>query len=222
MKDIYNRPEFRDIEIEIDEKEREHKRVSEMIDGLLRQGVDGFLQAALAENDKSVDARKREIDALQDGNSQWMNAIREAKAKLDARQPDLDRVIAEEEEKIIEAKDSMQLRQLKQELQSVEEEERRNREQQDAIIAGLRMIRNEINRGSDSVRQLVQSIKPVNFKIKGVSITADGKEIVQGRAMTFKISVEHEGKMIMLEERWAPFQKPAELYRDIMKGLLKS
>lgn len=193
-----------------------------MVDRLAKQGLDGFIEAALEDQNKILKARKAELDALQDGNSRWMQAIREAQAKLNAGRPDLDRVIDEEQEKINQARDSMQLRQLQQELQSAEEEERRKREQQDAITTGLRMIRNEINKGSDAVRQLVQSVKPVNFKIKGVTITADGKEIVQGRAMIFKIAIEHEGKMITLEERWAPFQKPAELYRDIMKGLLKN
>ncbi|KAF4946019.1 hypothetical protein FGADI_11523 [Fusarium gaditjirri] len=222
MRDAYDQPGFRDIEIEITEKDKELKRVTDMIDGLVKQGLEGFLAAALANDEKSVNARKADIDALQDGNSRWMAAIREAQAKLDARKPDLDRIIDEEQEKIIQAKNSVQLRQLQQELQSAEEEERRKREQQDAINTGLRMIRNEINRGFDTVRQLVQSIKPVNFKIKEVTITADGKDIVQGRAMVFKIAVEHEGRTTMLEKAWAPFQKPAELYRDIMKGLLEN
>jgi multidrug efflux pump subunit AcrA (membrane-fusion protein) len=193
-----------------------------MVDRLAKQGLEGFIEAALEDKDKFLSARKAELDALQDGNSRWIQAIREAQAKLDAGKPDLERIIAEEQAKINQARDSMQLRQLQQELQSAEEEETRKREQQDTIRTGLRMIRNEMNRGSDAVRQLVQSIKPVDFKIKGVTITADGKEIVQGRAMVFKIAVQHEGTVIMLEERWAPFQKPAELYRDIMKGLLKN
>lgn len=193
-----------------------------MVDRLAKQGLEGFIEAALEDKDKFLKARKAELDAMQDGNSRWIQAIREAQAKLDAGRPDLDRVIDEEQEKINQARDSMQLRQLQQELQSAEDEERRKREQHEAIGTGLRMIQNEIDRGSESVRQLVQSVKPVNFKIKGVTITADGKEIAQGRAMSFKITVEHEGKIIILEETWAPFQKPAELYRDIMKGLLKN
>ncbi|RBQ70005.1 hypothetical protein FVER14953_12408 [Fusarium verticillioides] len=222
FKDTLNRPELRNIEIEINEKDADLAKATEMVDRLAKQGLEGFIEAALEDKDKFLNARKAELDALQDGNSRWMQAIREAQAKLDAGRPDLDRIIAEEQAKINQARDSMQLRQLQQELQSAEEEEKRKREQQDAISTGLRMIRNEINRGSDSIRKLVQSIKPVDFKIKGVTITADGKEIVQGGAMVFKIAVEHEGKMIMLEERWAPFQNPAELYRDIMNGLLKN
>ncbi|RBA15548.1 hypothetical protein FPRO05_12622 [Fusarium proliferatum] len=221
-RDTLNRPEFRDIEIQIQEKDAALQKATEMVDRLAKQGLEGFIEAALEDKDKFLKARKAELDAMQDGNSRWMQAIREAQAKLDAGRPDLDRVIDEEQEKINQARDSMQLRQLQQELQSAEDEERRKREQHEAISTGLRMIQNEIDRGSESVRQLVQSVKPVNFKIKGVTITADGKEIAQGRAMSFKITVEHEGKIIILEETWAPFQKPAELYRDIMKGLLKN
>ncbi|PNP79776.1 hypothetical protein FNYG_06869 [Fusarium nygamai] len=196
MRDGYNRPEFRDIEIQINENDTRLKEATDMLDKLIRQDVVGFIAEAMVDKDKVVDAKKSDLDAMEDGNSQWMQAIREAQAKLDAGRSDLDRVIAKEEEKINQARDSMQLRQLQQELRSVEEEERRQREQHDDITTGLRMIRNEINRGSDSVRQLVQRIRPVNFKIKGMTITADGKEIVQGRAMMFKISVEHEGKKL--------------------------
>ncbi|KAF5965869.1 hypothetical protein FCOIX_12763 [Fusarium coicis] len=222
FKDTLNRPEFRNIEIEINKKDADLAKASEMVDRLAKQGLEGFIEAALEDKDKFLNARKAELDALQDGNSRWTQAIREALAKLDAGKPDLDRIIAEEQAKINQARDSMQLRQLQQELQSGQEEETRKRKQQGTIGTGLRMIRNEMNRGSDAVRQLVQSIKPVDFKIKGVTITADGKKIVQGRAMVFKTAVQPEGKAIMLEERWAPFQKSAVLYRDILKGLLKN
>ncbi|KAF5529682.1 hypothetical protein FMEXI_13993 [Fusarium mexicanum] len=213
-------PAFRNIEFKIDMKVADYNKASNMLSSLLEQGVDAFVKAALEDEEAKVESRQRELNALLDDNSKYMTAIHEAKARLDARQPDLDRFIAEEDDKIHRAKESMAISELQEQLKSVKEDQERKQREREVIMAGASMIRERIDIGSDTARELVKGIKEVSLRVKGVSIIADGKELVQGGPMTFKVMVEYEGKIVTLEEKWAPLQKPALLYRDIMNSLL--
>ncbi|KAF4338420.1 hypothetical protein FBEOM_7689 [Fusarium beomiforme] len=128
------------------------------------------------------------------------------KARQHARQPGQERTIVEDDEKINRANEGMELRKLDEELRSVQEDEERKRMGKDVVMTGAKMIRKEIDQGLDT--------------ITSVYIMADGKELVQGGLMIFKVTVGYKGEKTTLEEKWAPMQKPAALYRDIMTKLL--
>ncbi|KAK5652995.1 hypothetical protein OQA88_9281 [Cercophora sp. LCS_1] len=214
-------PAFQALEIDIGVSVAQYNKATNMLDGLRNQGVEGFIKATLKDEDAEIAKRKRELDAQMAGNSKLMTAIQEAQAKLDSRKPDLLRIIEEEDAKVAKAKDDLMLRDLEEKLTSARQEESEKRMQKELIGAGAKLIQEEVGKGTAKARALVQGLKQIEIRIKRVFIEADGQKLIQGGAMEFSVMVEYKGHHFPVEEKWAPLQKPAELYRDLMKKVLE-
>jgi len=213
-------PEFKDLENEINRVVGICQQLCDAVAALRREGPDGFARKALGSEQDEIDRRKRKLAALMEANSTYMQAVHEAKAKLEQAKPGLEKIIAEADAIIQNAAEDKSIRQLEAQVETAKAEAENARRQREMLVDGMRMIRDKVKEGADEARKLVKEIKDVSFKVKRVHIMADARELIEGNPMNFTVEGDYKGQPVIIQEKWAPLQSPTDLYRDVVKKIL--
>ncbi|PYH44093.1 uncharacterized protein BP01DRAFT_343380 [Aspergillus saccharolyticus JOP 1030-1] len=195
------------------------------VDNLLQGGgVDGFIRAFVDTENRKIQAAIDNLRALQDENSKYQKAIREAQAKLDANGPNLVADIRAADEAITRIKEDAELAKLQREYNyklKVHEEVHNTIEQ---MQAGLEALKEDWQSGmkklQDVVNEIQKAISSV-FHIEKIMVGVHTHALVKDEPLAFKFYGTVAGRKFEVEAEWSPNRAIGDLYKQVTNEILK-
>ncbi|KAI9370273.1 hypothetical protein BJX61DRAFT_535780 [Aspergillus egyptiacus] len=224
LDNLLNSNEFRSLVSSIEEVERKVNDAANAVNSLVHGGgVDGFLKAFVDDEDKKIRDASDELHALENENSEYQKAIREAKSRLDKNGPGLEKAIAEADEGLKELKEDDEVASLKREY----DRQKATYDQVHSVIsgmqAGLEMVKKDWHEGMHQLEKVVGQIEQALssvLHIESIEVGAHTNALVNNKPFTFTFHGTLAERRFDVEAEWAPGKALNDFYKEITNRIL--
>ncbi|EEQ35344.1 conserved hypothetical protein [Microsporum canis CBS 113480] len=216
---------FQTLVAGIEEAEKGVERAVNGIDKLTSgDGFDGFVRAFIDTEESRIDAAIRELDAMQNENSELQKAVQEAQEILGRDRPELEREIAEADEAIERLQEDAELAKLQRDYDNQLKIHDEVHNVIQGMQAGLETLKENWQDGMHELENVVDSIQKAvasMIHIERIEVAAHTHALANNEPLKFVFIGDLGGGRFKIHAEWSPGNSLQALYKEVTEGILE-
>ncbi|KAM5462048.1 hypothetical protein MferCBS49748_006796 [Microsporum ferrugineum] len=220
-----NSDAFQTLVAGIEEAEKGVERAVNGIDKLTSgNGFDGFVKAFIDTEESKIDAAIRELDAMQNENSELQKAVQEAQEILGRDRPELEREIVEADEAIERLQEDAELAKLQRDYDNQLKIHDEVHNVIQGMQAGLETLKENWQDGMHELENVVDSIQKAVasiIHIERIEVAAHTHALANNEPLKFVFIGDLGGERFNIHAEWSPGNSLQALYKEVTEGILE-
>ena len=225
LEDILNSPAFQSIVTAIEDAERAVESAADGIDKLLSGGgFDGFIRSFVETKDAAIKAAIHDLQVMQKENNEYQRAIKEAQDILERNAPDLERQIAQADERIKSLEEDAELAKLERKYNYQLDVHAKVQNTIQQMQAGLETLKENWKAGIHVLEEVVNEIQKKLHSIvhiERIEVGLHTHAFIDDKPLVFKFYGTVASKHFEIEAQWAPGNDLSHLYKGVTNEILK-